>query len=162
MNGSIPIDPEKGLDPHLMFCARCGGESNALTIGAMRKAQLDDGRWTYAMRGKGRLAAKDLEDAGVITNRHNLKWIELDERERVPDPEPCSKCKEELEEWAKLVAEGGVYCQCAQCSMKGVIRPDTVLANAVRAATNIEAPNAVGMEFEQCDQHAVALEPDEA
>jgi hypothetical protein len=79
----------------------------------------------------------------------------------VPDPEPCAKCKEELELWAKLVSEGGVYFKCSQCTATGVIKPDTVLATAVRAHTKIEAPNSVGMEFESCDQHSVALDPDE-
>jgi hypothetical protein len=161
MNGSIPIDPEKGLDPHLMFCARCGGESNALTIGAMRKAEVEDGQYVYAMRGKQNITGKNLEDAGAITNRHNLRWEKLDDNERVPDPEPCAKCKEELETWATLVAEGGVYCQCSQCSMKGVIRPGTVLAEAVRSHTKIEAPSPIRMEFENCDQHAAAINPDE-
>ena len=162
MNGSIPIDPDKGLDPHLMFCARCGGESNALTIGAMRKAEVEDGKFVYAMRGKTTLTGKDLEKAGAIANRHDLRWGKLDDYERVPDPEPCAKCHTELKEWAELVAEGGVYCQCSQCTMKGVIKPGTELAEAVRGHTKIAAPKPVGMEFENCDQHAAAIDEQEA
>ncbi len=159
-HGSIPLDPDKGLDPHMMFCSRCGGESNALTIGALRKAKLADGRWIFSQADQRNKTAKNLIDQGIIRTRYDLDWIKLDEDERVPDPTPCDDCQQELKQWADLVAQGGVYFRCKTCSATGVIKPGTDLAVAVREKAKIAAPEAMAMEFQNCDQHAAALEPE--
>ena len=160
MDDSIPIDPDKGLDPHMMFCVRCGGESNSLTIGALRKAKLPTGQWVYSQADRRNETARDLIGRGMVKTRYDLDWVKLDEHERVPDPTPCDACAKELKQWAELVEQGGIYFRCKTCSATGVVKPGTDLAIAVRKQAEVDPPDAMGMEFQNCEQHANALEPE--
>ena len=107
----IPLHSTRGLDPHLTFCPRCGGEGTGLTRGALVKYKLPDGRILIAQAGQGGKAA---EDAGVQLN--NCKKLEIKEGERVPDNEPCAACKKELDAHAGWVARGGIYFKCKECN----------------------------------------------
>jgi hypothetical protein len=152
----IPLDPEKGLDPHMCYCMRCGNDTNSLTVGALRKATLSDGRVVYAQRGAGqRKTRADLHKQGI---NERLEWKELDEREKVPDPNFCDSCREELQKWADIVREGGVYFRCKECSANGVIYGDTDVARATRESLDVQAPDPCGFEFSSCEQHENLVE----
>jgi len=114
MSRGIPLHKERGLDPHLTFCRRCGGDANELTVGELRKAEYAPGQWTYANRGQTTEQGKVMEKQGVIDNRYNLSWEEVPEHERVPAMEFCDSCKKEVKEHKALVADGGVYVKCTE------------------------------------------------
>jgi hypothetical protein len=158
MNGSIPVHPERGLDPHLSFCPRCGGETNAIAIGHIKKAELPNGQLVYAQKGKQSNIMKQLREQNMIGWNERLDWRDLGENERIPDSEVCEKCKTEIEEWADLVKAGGAYMKCSACGCNGVIKPGTELAEAVRKSTGIEPPDPVGVEFDNCSAHGAVLE----
>jgi len=158
MNGNIPLHPKRGLDPHLTFCPRCGGDANDLTIGHLRRVELIDNwgrsydpkQYAYANRGEGtRRVIQELEKA----NRRFRDWQDVPEGERVPSNGPCDKCEAELVEHKALVAAGGIYWNCNSCSQSGVIKAQSELAKAVRRHAGIEAPAPVGVQFETCDEH---------
>ncbi len=143
------------------FCERCGRDMDTLTT-AMLKAELPNGSFTYSDPGAPcRLHTKNLIDAGVIMSRHDLSWLPLVRLERAPSPDPCPSCAKELEEWAVLVAAGGVYFKCATCSVNGVVLAGSHLAKSVRKETRIKPPKPIGMMFHSCEQHAVALAENE-
>jgi len=154
----IPIHPERGLDPHLTFCPRCGGETNGLTIGVIRKAEIPNGQLVYAQRGSEQKMRKRLLEQGMISDHERLDWRELGENERVPDSSVCEQCKTELTDWADLVKQGGCYFKCNQCGCNGVINPGSEMAAAVRKATGKPPPQPCGVAFETCDSHKATIE----
>lgn len=151
----IPLHKERGLDPHLTFCPRCGGEGAAVTVGAMRKAQLETGQWAYANVGQTEEMGRKLEKAGAMGSRHSLLWVELGEREKVPDSDPCPKCQEDLKQQREEVEKGGVYFRCSICGASGVIRAEVPYAEAVRIAYGKTNGEPCGVEFDECSQHTV-------
>lgn len=150
---TIPLHKERGLDPHLTFCPKCGGEGTGLTIGELRKAEVNtSGQYVYANRGKTTQTGIDLEKQNIINSRYDLHWEEVKEGEKVPDSEPCENCKAEIDEHSKIVSEGGVYFRCAKCKCTGVIKPNE-FTEAIRKHSNIKTPNPCGVEFEKCEEH---------
>ncbi len=149
----IPLDPEKGLDPHLTYCPRCGGEANELTIGAVRKAKLPNGQWVYASRNRLHEVRKELEKQyGYL----NLKWEPLDEYEKVPASDVCDKCKEELATFDDVIKSGGVYFKCKECGATGVIKYNDgtkEFCDAVRKTAGVPFGRPVGVELEKCEEH---------
>jgi len=143
----IPIHKERGLDPHLCFCRRCGEDTGAMTVGAMVKYETPDGRLLYAQAGKGSQAARD---AGI--NILQCKKLEVEAGEKVPDIELCSNCEKELENFHAIVKAGGVYFRCKECENEGVIRKSE-FADEVRRLNKVEAPAPCGVEFDTCSQH---------
>ena len=63
----------------------------------------------------------------------------------------CDKCKEEEEQIARIVSEGGVYWKCKDCGSRGVIKADANYAKTVRAYLKIEPPDPCGVEFTKED-----------
>jgi hypothetical protein len=103
--------------------------------------------WTY---GKGKQSREELERRRIPFDTREAK-----EGERLPDPEPCDKCKTEIELHRSIVQAGGVYFKCKGCAITGVLRAESELAKMVREHSGIAAPNPVGFEFERCDQHTI-------
>ena len=149
---NIPLHRERGLDPHLMICPRCGGESQSLTVGALRKAELPNGQYAYTNQGQTTKLGIELEKKGVINSRHDLRWEDVEEREKVPDSEPCKNCQAEMEEHKKIVIAGGVYFRCTQCRQEGVIKSNEFTAQ-VREAHKLTNGEICGVEFEFCKEH---------
>lgn len=152
----IPIDPKRGLDPRLCYCTRCGNDTGSLSVGDVRKAELDNGQVVYASRGKGQKnVSAQLKRQGYIKR---LSWQRLDDNEKVPDTGFCESCRKELEEWAELVKEGGVYFRCGECKANGVIHPHTEVSETIRKHMGIEPPKPCGVEFQRCEQHERLVE----
>jgi hypothetical protein len=157
-NDDIPIHPERGLDPHLLVCQRCG-ESTGVTVGELRKAQMKKPgdkkpTWLYAPRSQTRKAEAEAEADGYRVGA----WIAVQEAERVPDPFPCQSCAAELQMFEAIVAAGGVHFRCATCHFTGVLRGESPYAQAVRRSAGIEAPEPCGVEFENCADHTPSTE----
>lgn len=151
---SIPIHKDRGIDPHLTYCQRCGGEADELTLGVLMKAELPNGQWVYANRGKTEKLRRELEQKKIIPFQTYLQWQEItDTRERVPASEPCKKCRDELDMMEEIVKRGGCYFKCAECGQEGVLRETSTIAKQVRKLAGIEPPEPVGFEFEACVQH---------
>lgn len=147
---NIPLHPKRGLDTHLTYCPRCGGDSNSLIIGRTTVAHVPDKPhkiitcWTF---GKGKEIQAELRRKNIDFNTR-----EANEGERLPG-DLCKKCEEELTLHRSIVEEGGVYFRCKECGCNGVIKGDSELAKEVRQSSGIEAPNPVGFEFDNCSQH---------
>lgn len=158
-NDRIPLHPTRALDPHLTICPICGGKTNSLVIGYTRKAELPNGKTVYCTRGQERALRKSLVDSGVLHSYEfdQLEWKSLEENEQVPDSEPCKKCKEEIQKeqtvLAEAVAEGGVYFRCLQCKCRGVFTKESNIAVEVRKVSGKEAPEPIGIEFNNCEEH---------
>ena len=149
---SIPLHPTRGLDPHLTFCPRCGKEGSNLAIGRIQVAHTHGEPdeiitcWSY---GTGAQVKAALDAAGI----YNYDTREAREGERLPDIEPCDACQTEITRHRDLVAAGGVHFRCTQCNRHGVIKGDSDFAQEVRAAHKLPAPDPMGVEFANCNQH---------
>lgn len=145
---NIPLNSEGGIEPHLTFCPRCGGETNELTLGVVFKGKDRQGRWHYYNQGQRRRVEKKL---GEILS--DVQHVE--EHERVPASQPCPACQKEMREFAAEVEAGGVYFRCAECGAMGVVKGGTEFAAAVREAHGIPAPEPCGVEFNKCEEHTL-------
>ena len=138
---SIRLHPEKGVNPRLSYCPRCGGDSNELfLIGA--------NEWIYECSACSQkiIGYPRLGMCPECKNRGVTRYRKLDEHEKLPGS-LCSACVKEVAEHKAIVAEGGVYWRCLKCEKSGVIRGESELAIAVRKAHGIEAPDPCGIEF---------------
>lgn len=150
MSQQIPLHPTRALDPHMTYCPHCGGEGSGITIGHMRKARTKHG-WVYAIRGQTLRLAQRLVAQGVINNQYDLKWMDTREGEKIPDTQPCNKCKKEIEEHAAIVRAGGVYFRCSNCNATGVINATSEFAKAVRETHHHTNGEPCGVEFSKKD-----------
>ena len=145
---AIPLHPERGLDPHMLFCPRCGGEGSGLTVGRLMVATLPDGTQMYYPFGQ---KSRALQDAG-LDRYTSVETREVEEGEKVPDSAPCDECQKELELHKTVVAAGGVYFRCTECKQEGVVKKNP-FADHVRKIHGIEAPAPCGVEFTKCEEH---------
>jgi len=152
---NIPISKEGGLEPHLTFCLRCGGDGDELTIGVLKKAQLDNGQWLYANRGEVKRAERSVIKQGY--KGHISPWQPVLECEKVPASQPCKSCQEEIIAISEVVEAGGVFLRCAECGLQGALRPENELAKDVRKESGIMAPDPVGYEHEGCSKGNMIL-----
>ncbi len=147
---SIPIDPEKGLDPHLCCCVHCGNDTNDLTVGALRKAQDNKDAWHYVPRGTTVKYNRELaqkSDRRIVTN-----WQSLEDYEKVPSGY-CDDCEKEIKTMEACLQSGGVHFNCTQCSTTGMLTGTSEIAIQVRKYSEIVTPNPVGITFEKCAEH---------
>lgn len=152
---TIPLHKDRGLDPHMTFCRRCGEVAEELTVGELRKAEIN-GQWVYANRGRTHEAKMALIKQKLLNYGDTLHWQEVMEGERVPAQAFCNKCEEELEQWKMFVGAGGLYFKCKECGATGVIKyTDTskAMCDEVREKLGVPAPEPAGVEFDTCDQH---------
>jgi len=163
----IPLHPTKGLDPHLMQCPMCGGEANGLTIGHMKKLMFCDKIVGYAQVGKTTKVRRDVakhltahndkisEGHGHVVTEWDIEVVSLEENEKVFDFEPCDKCREKIavekEAHAKVVAKGGVYWRCEDCSLTGVLRPSDFTKD-VRRSAGVGLTDSCGVQFNRHDK----------
>jgi hypothetical protein len=150
----ITLDPKQGVNPHLTYCPRCGGESKELILIGNRKYKTlcsNCNTMNYGSR-------KNEKCGRCKEQMFNAKQEEISEWEKLPATEPCDKCKEEIDQHRKIVAAGGVYVRCKTCNMKGVAIPESQAAKMTREAMKIQAPDPCGLEFENCEQHKEATD----
>jgi hypothetical protein len=151
--GSITLHPKLGVNPRLTFCPQCGKEGTGLVMLGIRNCKTECPEChtvNYGSRPGDRCGHCNQQMFGG-------KQEELGEFEKLPG-ELCDECKAEREEFAKIVAEGGVYWKCKQCALRGVLKPTAPLAALVREKLNMPAPKPCGIEFEKCEEHAAGEE----
>ena len=155
---SIPIHPERGLDPHLTFCPNCGDETSAIVIGHLKVIEHPDGRKAYANRGRVNKLLRELGWDSVSCKVHDAE-----EHERIPG-DLCEKCKKNIADMHALVRNGGVYFRCLSCGTEGALKPDVPLAKATREhalKTGVikDSNESIGVEVETCPQCEKEVEP---
>jgi NMD protein affecting ribosome stability and mRNA decay len=143
MSGSITLHPEKGVNPRLCFCPRCGEEANELVLlGAKDKVDTCTGCGLVHYGGVAFGGA-----CGRCRGR-SFKSRKLEDTERVPASKLCDKCDAEMLGFKAEVERGGVYFRCTACHAEGVVKAESALAVNVRREAGVEAPAPVGVEFD--------------
>jgi hypothetical protein len=146
---SITLDPKLGVNPHMTFCQRCGGDAQELMLLGDRKYKL-----TCSSCGTVNIGARPRQRCGRCKEPlTDAKRELIGEYERLPAMEPCDACKEQIQEFAAIVKAGGIHVKCKQCSIKGVVRAEEGLAKYVREQMKIAPPDTCGMEFQTCQEH---------
>jgi len=158
MSGSITLHSKLGVNPRLTVCPRCGGDGDELLLlGSQNK------KYTCSKCGTLHFGLPDkrMPDGRKSSGRHcqkcgweyggDWKSEELTDWERLPAPNPCKKCRDELNEFRKEVEKGGIYWKCTDCKRSGVIKADVELAKLVRNEMDIKPPDPVGIEFSKKD-----------
>ena len=140
---SIMLHKEKGINPYMSYCQRCGGEAEELLlIGANDKVyQCTKCSKKYI----GKTFSRTCQDKSC---NGYLKYIgHLEDGIRLPASEPCNACQQELKEHKEEVAKGGVYWQCNKCGSSGVIKATSGFSAEIRKVHNIFAPEPCGIDF---------------
>jgi len=143
---SIELHPEKGVNPKMTYCTRCGGETSELIL-VGRRDYVETCRDCGMACFGGRQPKKEHDKSGC---RSSGGWEKrpIGENERLPSTGVCSSCETELNEHVEIVAAGGIYFKCEACPATGVIRPSSGLAKKVREAH--EMSDAVDGVFPSC------------
>lgn len=134
---NLILHPEKGVNPRLTVCVRCGKENGLILLG----------KWDRNFR----CAACDTITIGA--QRHKCdkcggtrgEMEPIDDNARVPSG-LCTECEAEVKEHAAIVAAGGVYWQCEDCKRSGVIKPSP-FANDVRKQHGLTNGEPCGVAF---------------
>jgi predicted RNA-binding Zn-ribbon protein involved in translation (DUF1610 family) len=144
----IELDPERGVNPHLTTCCRCGGESQELIM-----LGCNDYIWQCPcgqnIVGGKRSSKMKCPKCGQPSLSH--KFVRrFEEHERLPSMEPCDSCKKEIAEHRALVEAGGVYFKCMGCGTEGVIEPENTACQEVRKELGVPAPGLCGVKTPSC------------
>lgn len=144
MSGYITLSKEKGVNPHMTYCIRCGQDADELVLfGASDHVDVcsDCGITVFGGYKNYEGCPKCKGGRSGKTRRPLGSW------EKVPASDFCKKCKDEVAVHQAEVAAGGVYVRCKDCNMSGVILGSHPFAVAARKELNIAAPLPCGIEF---------------
>lgn len=143
MGGSIHLSREHGVNPHLCFCPRCGGDSNMLMLtGSAHKYKCEVCGLVHIGRPKdGGCANPKCSAAGSRL----IDQGELKPSEKLPG-DLCESCRKEIETFKAEIDRGGVPIKCTDCGMEGVLKAENPIAQAVRAKNNGQV---MGVEFDK-------------
>lgn len=154
---SIPIHPDRALDPHLCVCPHCGKENGEIAVGHTFVGKTPTGQKVYFARGRRRRVETEL--------RVQLMDVrEVREHEKIPGS-PCDECREAMNAERALFSEamrqGGVAFRCSACGLGGVIRRNEGsegFCDMVRGAHgmpyNPDGDNEpCGIAFDNCNEH---------
>ena len=154
----LQLSKDRGINPRLTVCCRCGGESPELLL-------IGTADWLHecTVCGVTHIGTARERRCKVDGCGGNLTRIRrLDEHERLPSTEPCDACQAEIAEHRAAVEAGGVYFKCSDCGHQGVIKASSPFAAEVRKAHGIDPPGACGVEFDKDDCPACGPQPVEA
>lgn len=141
---NLRLHPTKGINPHTATCVRCGKPSNAIAL-------LGNNNTVYKCRSCG---IKSIGNTPPKTcpkcGSHGSFYAdhELTERESVPMG-LCTDCEKADADVEKAVREGGIYWRCTSCGSNGAFKAGSGIAEEVREARGIKAPNPIGIEFDE-------------
>lgn len=150
MTESVILHPEKGLNPRVTVCMRCGKDVGLVLLGKNEKIYrcnkchiVHIGKPNNSTHFKGGYDCVRDGCTGTLIYERDCA-----DHEKIAC-EICNDCAKEQEEHAEVVKNGGIYFKC-KCGATGVIKPSCELASLVREKTGIAAPDPVGIELEQC------------
>lgn len=137
---TILLHPEKGLNPKMTCCYRCGKETNEILLLGISdyKHKCKCGLDFIGKRKDKCPKCKTFSTSSEV----------IGEFERIASG-LCDDCKKEIETFKTIVEEGGVYWKCTGCGNHGVIKKNEFTDN-LRKKQNIPIPNPVGVEFDKC------------
>lgn len=146
MSGSIRLHKEKGVNAHMTFCPRCGGESNGLVLmgAADHKGTCPDHGTVYGIFPGTRYCPAE-EKQGVKCGKqlHDVKVV--GDYERAPGP-LCEGCENTLKIQKETIEAGGIAFRCLSCGAEGAIQ---LSENTAEFIQMIRAKGALGIEFEE-------------
>jgi hypothetical protein len=145
----LKLDEEKGLNPRMAICTRCGEDVGVVLLGAeSNKYTCPECDALHYGRPDAKPKWKNLRVCQMCEHPFDSSWKKeaIEEWEKIPSPDPCDECVKKEAEAVQMVKEGGVYWRCTACGSEGVVRPGSELAKAVRASTGVSAPDPVGLE----------------
>lgn len=149
----IELDREKGLNPHMACCPRCGKENGELVLIGARKSIYKCNNCGVNIYGHRKVEpCPNCKEGGgrqpyVSSGFTHVGTI--GEHDRIPTS-LCDECEKELASFKEIVSAGGVYWKCSDCKMTGVIKKSP-FADAVRATHKLDAPAPCGIEFSKKD-----------
>lgn len=144
---SIRLHREKGLNPHMTVCPRCGKDGDSIVLlGATDKIHTCP---KCGLRHVGRPDDGECQGCGAGFARERWKTRTIEDYERLPVR--CKACDDELAEWESVVKAGGVYFRCADCKTEGVIRAESEMAKAAREQLGVPPPKPCGVQFTKAD-----------
>jgi DNA-directed RNA polymerase subunit RPC12/RpoP len=152
MSNSIPLHPKLGVNPHLSYCPRCGGDAEELMLIGNRTAIVKCESCGNKVIGGLRSGEKCPACQHRSTGRGEHVGS-VGEHDKLPASRPCAKCRQELAEHKAIVEAGGLYFRCKECNKQGVIKAEAEFAKALRLQHNKPAPELCGVEFEKCSDH---------
>lgn len=154
MSGII-LDPIHGVNPHLTFCPRCGGEGpDLMLIGNRTRIDTCPHCKTVVyggvdlVKGCPKCKAKRHQGESWQTGR-------IQEGDKLPGS-LCASCEKEQKEHAEAVKAGGIYFRCTACGKTGVVKNNDntrELCARVRHKLNVPDGEPCGIEFDKCEQH---------
>ena len=135
----MKLHKEKGLNPKLTFCPRCGGDANEIIL-----IGIHEGKYTCRKCGMISFGSQTHNRCPRCEQDYLMtRTSTIGEYEKLPASEPCDKCKEHSE----IVKKGGVYWKCSTCGSEGVLKVSP-LSKKVRKLHKIPAPGKCGIDFE--------------
>lgn len=136
MSGSIRLHKDKGVNPKMTFCRRCGKDANELILIGADEAKCECRICGITVFGRGKGVCPKC-NAGVTLENVG----KIGEHERLPATQFCDECKAEVEEHRKEVEKGGVHFRCKDCGAEGVVKAGTSFAVQVRQTHQDQDPN---------------------
>jgi len=144
MSNSILLHKEKGINPHMTICSRCGGDGEEILL-----LGTSDTKFYCSGCSQNVIAPARTNKCPNCRRYDTLDLIgTIDDWEKITTG-ICSKCEKELKEHKKVVSEGGIYFRC-KCGAEGVIKPSNKICKDVRDKMNIQAPKPCGVELPSC------------
>ncbi len=144
----IKLHKTKGLNPYMTICPRCGEDGDELIL-------IGSATGVYKCSECNMISYGGKPKQNICPNckaKYSYNKIrDLDEYEKIPASEPCSKCQKELEKHKAEVAAGGVYWRCKDCGSKGVIIATSNYAKAVRDQHELHNGEPCGVKFSDKD-----------
>jgi hypothetical protein len=138
---SINLHPEKGVNPKLTYCPRCGGPGRELILIGADEGVYKCSSCEITVFGYGHGTCPSCKKSHVLKRERMIG-----EHEKLPGG-LCEACEKEEAEHKVVVEAGGVYFRCADCGVAGVIKGTSQFAIHARKQLKVEAPKPCGIEF---------------
>lgn len=138
---TIILHPQKGVNPRIGVCTRCGKDLGIILMGARDQVITCK---SCGVRNFGYTARHKCPSCKTPLRGSPTRTIE--DSEHLPMG-LCADCERERINQMGEVAKGGVYFRCTNCEVTGVVKADSPFAREARDGLGIQAPEPCGIEF---------------
>ena len=150
---SITLDNDLGINCRMTMCARCGGDGEELLL-------LGNKNFVATCRQCGAEiygCSRGHREVCPKCRGASFDIRKLTDYERVPTL--CQKCQDEIANFNKIIAEGGLPFKCDKCGAQGVLKKSKFTDNFKQTAFDNGAianvTDVVGVNFGSCVEHTV-------